>query len=110
MGGWASSVVVQSLIRCDCFAGDAFELLLRLFPITQMSTHQTLPEPPVVGNAEVEQFMDDHVVPKGTVEVEQVDAEVEMTIGGAGGPLVSHWAHADPHHIHIKLLSPFVHS
>ena len=42
----------------------------------------------------MKQLMDDHVVPKGTVEVEQVDAEVEMAIRGAGGPLVLHWADA----------------
>ncbi len=57
--------------------GMAIQPLCRLLPIAEMGAHQGFPEPAVVGDAEVQEFMHDHIVPETGVEAEQICAEVE---------------------------------
>jgi hypothetical protein len=48
-----------------------FQALLDFFPISQMSPHQCFPELAVIGDREMEQFVDDDVIAELRIHVEQ---------------------------------------
>jgi hypothetical protein len=51
------------------------------FVITQMRPHHALPQASMVGDEEMHQFMHDHVVPDGFLEIQQLGIEIQMTVG-----------------------------
>ena len=63
-----------------------------------MSSHEAFTEYSVVGYEEVQQFMDDNVVPDSFVHIQQLDIEIQTTLGGAGGPFVFHRPDTEPYY------------
>ena len=51
------------------------------FPIAEVGPHQCFPEPAMVWHAEVQQLVNDHIIPEGGIQAEQIKAEVEVAIG-----------------------------
>ena len=84
----------------------AFQLAFTDFVIPEVRPHQTLPKLAVIGHEDVQEFMDDHVVPEVLVESKQFGVEIEVSIGRTGRPFVMHGPHAQPDDFHIQLHSP----
>ena len=74
--------------------------------LAKMGAHQAFPELAVVGYGEVQQFMDDHVIPDLFVHLHQFSVEIQMALCGAGGPLVLHGSNAEPHNLNVKFVGP----
>ena len=72
------------------------------FILTKIGSHQNLPEFAMVGHEEVQQLMDDHVIPDLFVELQQFGVEIKMALRGAGGPLVLHWPNAEPRYPDVE--------
>jgi len=75
-----------------------------------MGAHQGFPEAAVIGHREVQEFVNNHVVPELWIEGQEIGAEVQLPSGGARGPLVAHGAHGKPGDRHLQLLGPVVHA
>ena len=71
-----------------------------------MEAHQAFPELAVVGHGEVQQFMNNHIIPDLFVHVEQFGVEIKMALRGAGDPLVLHGANTEPCHLNVKFGGP----
>ena len=67
-----------------------------------MEPHVALPQLVVVGDEEMQQFVDDDVVPKVLIQIQQFDIEVQMAIDRTGGPFITHRAHTKPHHFNPR--------
>lgn len=74
-----------------------------------MSAHQGLPEFAVVGDVEVEEFVDDHVVAEFAAQVQEFGIEGQVAGGGAGGPFGFHGADGDGTDFDVEFLRPFEH-
>ena len=64
----------------------------------------------MIGHREVQEFVNNHVVPELWIEGQEIGAEVQLPSGGARGPLVAHGAHGKPGDRHLQLLGPVVHA
>ena len=60
--------------------GTCIETVFQSFVITQVSPHQTFPKLAMIRNGKMQEFMDDDIVPKFTVKIEQLAVEVQMTV------------------------------
>jgi len=69
--------------------------LLSHFIFSQVRSHEALPQLPVVGDMEVEEFVDDHVILEFVIEIEELGVEGQGTVRGTGGPLPGHRANGD---------------
>lgn len=50
--------------------------------VFQMRSHQALPEPVVIGHEEIQQLMNDHIVPERLVQAKQIGIEIQVTARG----------------------------
>ena len=75
-----------------------------------MRPHQAFPELSVVRYGEVEEFVNDHIVPEILVQVEKFKVEVHVAVCGARGPLVAHRANAEPDDFHVQFFRPAIHA
>ena len=96
-------MLANSGLRAQAFQSSFAKLV-----IPQMCSHQNFPESAVIGHEEVQEFMDNHVVPEILVEPQQFLVEIEVAIRRTGRPFVVHGAHAKPDDVHIQLHSPLL--
>ena len=75
-----------------------------------MRTHQTLPQFAVIRHREMKQFVNDDIVPKFALQFQQLAVKVEMPIGRARCPFITHGAYPQPDNFDIKLCRPLVHA
>ena len=64
--------------------------------VSRMRLHQALPKPAVIWHKEMQQLMDDHIVPERLVQTRQFGIEVEVAVCGTGSRLL---------HMHPRPLS-----
>ena len=75
---------------------------------SQMRSHQAFPETTMIRHEEMQQLMDDYIVPERFIKPKQISIEVQMAVRGTGGPLVTHRPDAQPGHLHFQLVGPVV--
>lgn len=96
-------MLVNSGRRSQCF-----QLFFANLVIPQMCSHQNFPELAMIGHEEMQELMDNHVVPEILVERQQFRVEIEVAIRRTGRPFVVHGAHAEPDDLHFQLHSPLM--
>jgi len=57
----------------------------------------------------VKQFVHDHIIPESRIERQQIKAEAEATVAGAGGPFALHRAEGDGRNGYIELPCTVMH-
>lgn len=84
----------------------AFQSAFADLVIPEVCSHQNFPELAMIGHEEVQEFMDNHVIPEILVESQQFRVEVQVAIRRTGRPFVVHRPHAKPDDVHFQLHSP----
>ena len=56
------------------------ETAFQSFVIAQVGPHQTFPQFAMIRNGEMQEFMDDNIVPQCVVQIEQLAVEVQMAV------------------------------
>ena len=74
--------------------------------VPQMCPHQALPEFAVIGHKEMQEFVDNDIVPEFLIEFQKFAVEIQMSVGGTGRPLVVHRAHPKPDDMYVQFISP----
>lgn len=62
----------------------------------------------MIRHKEMQQLMNNHVVPERVIKVEQLGVEIQMAVSGTGSPLFTHRADTQPGHLNIQLVGPAI--
>ena len=71
---WSASALAKTLDSAASFnsgpggASLMLQSLFGCFPLAEVGSHQRFPEFAMVGDAEVQEFMHNHIVPEGWIE------------------------------------------
>ena len=73
--------------------------------VSQIRSHKAFPQLAMIGRREVEQFVDDDVVPDVGVEAQQLPVEIQVAIGRTRGPFVCYWLYNKPPCVRVVIAS-----